>query len=73
MAERLFGTNQHYADTGNFTEQYFYKLRGCVAPKTKSKGDMHIQTPISQPGKSRQQLAMDKARTKVNQRKRSGR
>jgi len=69
MSERLFGTNRHYVDAGDFTEQYFYKLRGCVAPKKMNKAETHIPNPINKPGKSRQQLAMDKARTKVNQRK----
>lgn len=68
MSERLFGTNQHYQDTGDFTQKYFYQLRGCVPPiikKTEQEQCQSTSTPVS---KSKRELVMDAARKKVNQR-----
>lgn len=68
MSERLFGTNRNYVDSGDFTQRYFYQLRGCVVPRTNSPKITAAQ-PESKPArKSRREIAMDTARTKVNKR-----
>lgn len=67
MTERLFGSNRHYVDTGDFTERYFYQLRGCVAPVFKTTTEQLAQ-PSVMPRKSRREMAMDAARAKTNQR-----
>lgn len=30
MVENMFGTDRTYRDSGDFTQRYFYLLRGCV-------------------------------------------
>ncbi len=67
MTERLFGSNRHYVDSGDFTERYFYQLRGCVPPKFKATTDEPMQPSLTQ-HTSRRQMAMDAARAKANQR-----
>lgn len=67
MAERLFGSNRHYVDAGDFTQRYFYQLRGCVAPKFKTPTEQTAQPSVT-PHKSQRQMAMDAARAKTNQR-----
>ena len=68
MAERLFGSNRNYVDTGDFTERYFYQLRGCVVPRINSP-KLTVAQPESMPvRKSRREIQMDIARTKVNKR-----
>lgn len=69
MAEKLFGTNRHYEDAGDFTHRYFYNLRGCVAPKIKAAADVNITVQQITPKKSQRELAMDAARKKVNNRR----
>lgn len=69
MTERLFGTNPHYLDSGDFSQRYFYQLRGCVPPPQRKTADIEQQKTKSVPRpKSIHELVMDKARTKVNRR-----
>lgn len=69
MTEKLFGTNPCYADSGDFAQRYFYQLRGCVPPPSKSGAEKAIQPVINKPHqKSKYEIAMDKARAKVNRR-----
>lgn len=69
MTENLFVTNRHYEDGGDFTQRYFYELRGCVAPPIKRRHEEQEQ-PIKKKSvrKSQREKAMDAARKKVNQR-----
>lgn len=67
MTERLFGSNRHYVDAGDFTQRYFYQLRGCVAPVFKTTTEQPAP-PSVMPRKSQRQMAMDAARAKTNKR-----
>lgn len=67
MTERLFGSNRHYVDAGDFTQRYFYQLRGCVAPVFKTTNEQ-TTPPSVMPRKSQRQMAMDAAREKTNKR-----
>lgn len=68
MSERLFGTNQHYQDNGDFTQKYFYQLRGCVPPIIKRAEQEQCHSKPATGSKSKRELVMDAARKKVNQR-----
>lgn len=69
MAEKLFGTNRTYSDSGDFTHRYFYMLRGCVPPPVKRQVEISTQAVAKEQPKSQRQLAMDKSRSKTNLRK----
>lgn len=69
MTEKLFGTNRHYVDNGDFSQRYFYKLRGCAMPLIKAEKKESEQTAEVRPEiKSRRQLTIDATRNKHNQR-----
>lgn len=69
MNENLFLTNRHYEDDGSFTHRYFYELRGCVAPPSKSLKKDTEQVINKRPVcKSQHQIVLDAARKKVQQR-----
>lgn len=68
MAENLFGTDRTYRDSGDFTQRYFYLLRGCVPPPSKRQADPRTQPVAKAEPKSQRQHAMDKARANANRR-----
>lgn len=68
MAENLFGTDRTYRDSGDFTQRYFYLLRGCVPPPSKRQSEPSTQPVTKAEPKSQRQHAMDKARANANRR-----
>lgn len=68
MAENLFGTDRTYRDSGDFTQRYFYLLRGCVPPPSKRQAEPSTQQVAKAEPKSQRQHAMDKARANANRR-----
>ncbi|EPJ3208029.1 hypothetical protein LL364_004358 [Citrobacter freundii] len=68
MAEKLFGTDRTYRDSGDFTQLYFYSLRGCVPPPAKRQAEPSAQPVAKANPKSKRQQAMDKARANANRR-----
>ncbi|HAT2340076.1 TPA: hypothetical protein JD825_RS22720 [Citrobacter freundii] len=68
MADNLFGTDRTYRDSGDFTQRYFYLLRGCVPPPAKRQAELRVQPVAKAEPKSQRQHAMDKARANANRR-----
>lgn len=69
MTEKLFGTNRHYVDDGDFSQRYFYQLRGCVVPRIKAeKKESEQIIQVKSEIKSRRRISMDASRNKNNQR-----
>ena len=71
MTDRIFGTNSQHCDSDNFSQRYFYELRGCVPPpQFRKKTEDPVTPKASSSHRSARMIAMDEARKKFNSRKR---